>query len=72
MPASSWRFTVGLPRQPPTEPSPRPGVEACSEFFGTKPERDGVGRVFVEVGVQSEQRTPPVKIELSKPSPTAT
>jgi len=59
-----------LSRQRPAEPPPCPGIEPRGEFLGTKPERHGLGRVLVGVGVQGEQRTAPIEIELSKPSPT--
>jgi len=72
MRAPSWRFTVGLPHQPPAEPSPGPRIEARGEFLGAKPERHRFGRAFVRVGVQGEQRAAAVEIELSKPSPTGT
>ncbi len=61
-----------LPRQRPAEPSPRPRIEAGGEFLGAKPQGDGLGRAFVRVRVQGDQRTPPIEMELSKPSPTGT
>ena len=66
----SWRLFI--PRQPPAEPSAGPGIETRGEFLGSQSQADGLGRVLVGVGVQREQRAPPVEIELSKPNPTAT
>ena len=57
------------PRQGPAEPSPGPGVQACGKFFGAQAQGHGLGRAWIRVGVQGEQRTPPVEIELSKPCP---
>ena len=69
-PSPSWRLLI--PRRCPAEPPPRPGIEARGQFLGTKPERDGLGRGLVRVGVQGEQHTAAVEIELSKPNPTPT
>ena len=69
-PSPSWRLFTS--RLGPAEPAPRPGIEARGKFFGTKPERDGLGRVLVGVGIQREQCPAAVEIELSKPNPTPT
>ena len=69
-PSPSWRLFTS--RLGPAEPPARPGIEARGQFLGAKPERDGLGRALVRVGVQGEQCTAAVEIELSKPNPTPT
>ena len=69
-PSPSWRLFI--PRRCPAEPPSRPGIQARGQFLGTKPERDGLGRALVRMGVQGEQCAPPVEIELSKPNPIGT
>jgi len=69
-PSPSWRLFTS--RRCPAEPPSRPGIQARGQFLGTKPERDGLGRALVRVGVQGEQRAAAVEIELSKPNPTST
>jgi len=69
-PSPSWRLFT--PRLGPAEPPARPGIEPRGKFLGAQAQGRGFGRALVRVGVQGEQCTAAVEIELSKPNPIGT